>query len=485
MVSGFPVGGNSKQRLQKSFSLDETKTKMASCIIKSVLSKKMQAEQDNTRTSHVQKKPAVLPIPLRPVDQQRVREGGGAVFKAPVHVVRDMRSLVKNTYSLSFSTAPTTAPQDNKPTSFKVIGQEESPPPTYQQAVGVRGHDETRSSQASVYSSSTAGHIKRVAASLSQSQHSNQSNRTSHPITQQRRGSEPTVNRSKEDDVIWPVVLLDPPTNSPVSGDLSELSQSERAGSVSHQEGTSPPPSAFIQPPLCSPSKSRHPDGTQPLLSAQEQSSILGSSQQILHSCFYIPTAQHAFPPTLPPHMGKVSYVHGPLSYIQTQLQPTLYLLRRSEENQCRLTGDASDQQDHCPPHQTRTTEDQKNGNTATSATQEQHEQQTHQQPPQQRQFLYSVQGFLPAKVSSDLLVDITSSAAAPGALLSDPPPLTYQTLKMCSAFMWTRPHSLKGRCFWIQKLVNMCRCSCLLPVPPTTTCFLWAFQTPPPLPLP
>lgn len=417
---------------------------MASCIIKSVLSKKMQAEQNSSKTCHQQKRPAVLPSILQSVDQQRVREGGGGeggggVFKAPVHVVRDMRSLVKNTYSLSFSTAPTTTQQNNKPTSFKVIGQEESPPPTYQQAVGVKGHDGTkRSSQASVYSSSIAGHINKVTASLSQSQHSNQSNRSSRPITQQRRGSEPIINRSKEDDVIQPVVLLDPPTNSPVSSDLSELSKSERAGGVSHQEGTPPPNSVVIQPPPCCPSKSIHPEGTQPLLSAQEQSSILGvssqfapsSSQQILHSCFYTPTALPASPSTLPPHMGKASYVHGPLSYIQTQLQPIppapiLHLLRRSKENQSRWTGNVSDQQDHCAPHQTRTTEDQKNnGNAATPATQEQHEQQTHQQQlQQQQQFLYSVQGFLPAKVGNDLLVDITSSAAAHGSLLRDPAP--------------------------------------------------------------
>lgn len=407
LFSGFPVGGNSKQRLQKSFSLDETKTKMASCIIKSVLSKKMQEEQNNSRTSHPQRKPAVLPVP-----QQRVREGGGAALKAPVHVVRDMRSLVKNTYSLSFSSAPATAPQNNKPTSIKVIGQEESPPPTYQQAVGVRG--ETRSSQASVHSSSTTGNINRVTASLSQSQPSNGSNRTGRPIAQQRRGSEPIMNRSREDDdVIWPVVVLDPPTTtSPGSGDLSERA-------VSRQEGISPPSSAFIQPPRCPPSKPGHPEGTQPLLPAQEQSSLPGvSSQQILHSCFYTPAALPAFPPTLPPHVGKVSYVHGPLSYIQTPLQPTVYLLRRSEEIQCRLTGDACDQQGRCPPHQTRTAEHQKNGNTATSATQEQQEQQTGQ-----KQFVCRVQGFLPAKVSGDPLVDITSSAAAPGALLSDPTP--------------------------------------------------------------
>ncbi|XP_030603004.1 uncharacterized protein LOC115792560 [Archocentrus centrarchus] len=47
-AQGFLVGGTSR-RLQKSFSLDETKTKMASCLIKNVLSKKMQVEQNNLR----------------------------------------------------------------------------------------------------------------------------------------------------------------------------------------------------------------------------------------------------------------------------------------------------------------------------------------------------------------------------------------------------------------------------------------------------
>lgn len=132
---GFHVEGNSRQRLQKSVSLDETKTKMASCIIKSVLSKKMQVEQNNSNTSYLQKKRVVLPSLPQPADKQMLRNGGGGktgggVFKAPVHLVRDMRSLVKNTYSLSFSTAPTTTPENNnKQTSLKVIDQEDSPPP--------------------------------------------------------------------------------------------------------------------------------------------------------------------------------------------------------------------------------------------------------------------------------------------------------------------------------------------------------------------
>ncbi|XP_051250924.1 uncharacterized protein prob1 [Dicentrarchus labrax] len=424
---GFQVGENSRQRLQKSFSLDETKTKMASCIIKSVLSKKMLVEQNNSKTSYLQRKPAVLPSLPQPADQQRVREGGGGkmgggVFKGPVHVVRDMRSLVKNTYSLPFSTAPTTTTtENNKPANFKVIGQQDSPPPTYQQAVGVQDYDETkRSCQAS------GRHVTKVTASLSQSQDRKQSNRFSHPITQQRRGSDPIISRRRVDDVTWPVMLSDPPTNSCVSSDFSELSQSERAPSCL---------SVLMHPPPQPASTSRHLQGTPSLLSAQEQSSILGvpsqfalnSSQQILHSCFYTSTALPAFPLTLHPHLGKVSYVHSPLSYMETQLQPpqpvpTLHLPSRSEENQSGSTGNSFDQQDcfikTCPPHQTRTAGDQQgNCNTVTPATQEQHEQQQRQQ----QHFVYGVQGFSPAQVGNDFVVDVTGSSAAPGALLSGP----------------------------------------------------------------
>ncbi|KAE8287837.1 hypothetical protein D5F01_LYC13894 [Larimichthys crocea] len=429
---GFQVGGNSRQRLQKSISLDETKAKMASCIIKSVLSKKMQVEQNNSKTSYLHKKPAVLPSVPQPVEQQRVREGGGGktgvgVSKAPVHVVRDMRSLVKNTYRLSFSTAQSTPENNNKSTSFKVIGQDESPPPTYQQAVGVKGHDETKKS------CQAGGHISKAAASLSQSQDRKQNNKFSHPITQQRQGSEPLMSRSKVD----------------VPGsDLSELSQLETTEGVSQQAGTSLPSSADIQPPPHPYATSQHPMGTQPLHSTQEQSSIPGvssqfapsSSQQILHPCFYTPTGLPTFPPTLRPHLGNVGYMHSPLSYIQTQLQsplpaPTLHLLRRSEENQTKLTGNTSNQPDPfiktCPPHQTRTTGDEEsNGNTVTSAIQEQHEQQKHPQ-----QFLCS---FLPAQVGNDFFIDMTGSATTPGTLLGVPAP--------CHVIL--DPKS--GRCFYV-----------------------------------
>ncbi|XP_049896579.1 uncharacterized protein prob1 [Epinephelus moara] len=404
-----------RQRLQKSFSLDETKTKMASCIIKSVLSKKMQVEQNTWRTSDLQKKPEMG------LHQQGREGGGGGVSKAPVHVVRDVRSLLKNTYSLSFSTT-TTHDNNNQTSSFKLITQQDSPPPTYQQAVGVKGSLNAR------------GHVTKVTAALSQSQDRDQSNR----LSQQRRSSEPM--KREADDVTWPV-----------SSD-----QSGRTGGVSHQAGTSLPPSVFVPPPP--PSSIRHPQGTKPPPSTQDQDLVLGlvsqsapkTSHQILHPCFYTPSALPVPPPTLQPPSALPVFtptlqpfsalpVFAPtlqphperVSFIQTKLRavPPLRLLKRSEENW--LTGSTSDHLDAFI--RTRTARDHdNNSNTVTPATQEQHEQhkqhkQHEQQQPQQQlqqqQFLCSLQGFLPAQVGSDFLIEIPGAVAAPRALLSSPAP--------------------------------------------------------------
>lgn len=433
-VVGFHLGGNSRQRLQKSFSLDETKTKMASSIIKNVLSKKMKVEQSNSKTPYLQKTAVLTSLP-QPAHQQGVREDeggktGGGVLKVPVHAVRDMRSLLKKPHNLSFSTAPTT-PESNKLGSIKAIGQEESPPPSYQQAVGVEGHKETkRSFKASV--SSSGGNITKVASCFSQSQDRKPSNRFGCPITQQRQDSQEVINRIKVDDVTRPA-MLDLPTNSTVSSDLSKLSQSERAGGMGQQARTYLPTPAFIQPPPQAPSISRHPKMTHP----QEQSSIPDvssqfaptSSQQILHSYFYTPTTLAGPAPTLYPNIGRMSYVHRPLSFIQAQLQPirpapTLHLLRRSEETQSGSTRQTSRPLDSfvktCPPRWTQTAGDQEsNGDTVTPATPTQVQPELQKQQLQQQQFLCSVQGFLPAQVGSDILIDVQGSAASSGTLFT------------------------------------------------------------------
>lgn len=376
-VSGPQLGrsGEPQRRLQKSFSLDETKTKMASCIIKSVLSKKMQVEQSNTQTSHLKKTLEMLPVLPPPVEQQTVRKGlGGALFRGPVHVVRDVRGLVKNTYNLSFSasTASDNRPTDHRPTSFKVIGQEDSPPPTYQQTVGVEDHQKNTFSR---------GHITKVAASLSQSHVRNQNDTMSHPVMQQGRGSEPVP------------VLLDLPTNP---------SQTQGA------RGAPLPPLysssiRLLHPPLpnnirrqshCSlPRNSAPPKGSQASLTPAPPCS----------SSTTVPVlpAQH-------PHLGNVSYVHSPLNF-QIQLQPpssnpTFPLLRRAEEDR------SNHSMKSCPPQQIRTTGDQEGYvNTTTVATQT-----------LQQSFLSNVQGFLTTQVGSDLLVD-SGSTVSPGTLLSGP----------------------------------------------------------------
>ncbi|XP_065819101.1 uncharacterized protein prob1 isoform X2 [Labrus bergylta] len=442
---GIDGGGTSRLRLQKSFSLDETetKTKMASCIIKSILSKKMQVEKITCKGSAQQKKATVFTSLSQSADQQRVSDGGGretsfpggktgaGVFKAPVHVVRDMRSLVKTTYGLSFST--TTPENHYKPTRVKVIGQEQSPPPTYQQVVGV-GHNETKkSSQASVNSNSSRGRVAKVAASLSQSQDRHQSEYFSPPITQQRRGSEPVI-RSKADDVTCPIVLLDQPTKPPVSRNLSELSQSERAKCGSHQAEASIPASLLIPPP---PSMLLQQQETQTTPSSQEQSSILGlsshfapsSSQQILQPCFYPAQVLPVYSHTLQPQMGKVSYVSGPLSYIHLQHPqpaPTCHLLRRSEET--RSPQNSPDYSEHfCPPQQPGSSVAQvSEGSTVTPTSQGKHDQQHAQQQLQQQlpqqKYLCNLNGVLHTQTGSDFMADITGSAAAPRALLSGYP---------------------------------------------------------------
>lgn len=382
---------------------------MASCIIKNILSKKMQAEQNHSKTPHGQIKPTMVPNLPQPLEQPRVIEGaggetGGGVPKAPIHVVRDMRSLVKNTYSHTLSTS-----QNSKPLGFKLVGQGGSPPPTYQQAVEVKGHDHSKNS--------VGGTVMQVAASVMQSQQRHQSNRPNHPITQQRRGSEPIVTRSKRDDILRPArVALS--TVSPDVNTSSKSSSPERAGVVSHKTQRSLPPSEVAHLPVC-PSASRHPEVNQPLVSSQEQSTILGlpsqfvpgNSQQIFHPCFYTPAALPPFAPTMVRHMGKVSYVQGPLNYIQTPLHPNLHLLRKPEENQNGLTGNYPNQQERSSPHMT--TEDQKSHcDTATPAMQEKPQLQAEEQP-----FVTGVQGFLAVNGTSN------SATSTSGGLSNVPMP--------------------------------------------------------------
>lgn len=329
-----------------------------------------------------------------------------------------MRSLVKNTYSHTFS-----APQNSKPLSFKVVGQGGSPPPTYQQAVGVKVHNQSKNP--------VRGTVKQVAGSLVQSQQRNQRNRPNHPITEQRRGSQPITGRPKQDDVIIPgasgVSAKSPDVNTPPKSRTSE-----KAGAGGPKAGAPRPPSEVTQPPACAPPSSRPPEPTQPLLTSQEQSAVLGvpspfvpgNPQQIFQPCFFTSAALPPFAPTVLRHLGKVSYVQAPLNYLPSQLQPGLHLLKTPEDNQSGLPGSYPNQQVRTPPHLR--TEDQKsNSAIATPARQERPEQPAEEQHLQPQQpLLPCLQGFLPVQSCKDALQDAANPAAStPGVLSHAPTP--------------------------------------------------------------
>ncbi|XP_078101444.1 uncharacterized protein LOC144514121 [Sander vitreus] len=330
LVAAAPQGCNGggdlvpRQRLQKSFSLDETKTKMASCIIKSILSKKMQVEQNNSTSC--------LP-------PQRVREGGGR---------RDVRS----------------------------------PPPSYHQAVGVKGHSNPPLVTAS------RGHVAKVAASLSQSQDRKQRGKFSHPITQQRQGSESKLSGGKVDDV----------------------SQSE-APRYSYVHGYVHTPQRYLQPPPPVP-----------------------TPQSYLQPPPLVPAPQRYLQPPPP--------VPAPQRYLQPSPPITTpQRLKISEENRSTRPGPfirTAEDWDRHGNMQTPATPDH-HGNTATPATPGHHgntptpaiheqtwQLQQHGQQLQQQAFLC----FLPAQGGSDVTVS--------GALLRGPAP----------CHMMLEPQS--GRCFYL-----------------------------------
>ncbi|KAM8834966.1 uncharacterized protein ACB058_016415 [Synchiropus picturatus] len=332
---GFMGGKSEARKLQKSISLDETKTKMASCIIKSVLSKKMQGEHavppeppssQGPRTAPKHCKPPVLPVVTQHSGQERARDGafgGGDAScsggKAPVHVVRDMRSLLKNTYSLSFRDKAPQAEPLQKATSFKVIGQEASPPPSYQQAVGVKG-------QAPVLSSTPRGHLAKITAALRQSLERKEAGKLSQPVAELRgrRGSEPIISRKMND----------------IHGaQLSELPCKKPEPSKPESQMQAPPLSSGA---CCEPEKT-HPAEPVPALSPAQP--VPSALQQIISPCF-LPASSLPVFPSMNAHMGKVSYVQTPVSFIPAPLQPSsaapLFHLLQPEQKQSEPPGAAA-----------------------------------------------------------------------------------------------------------------------------------------------
>ncbi|XP_061596466.1 uncharacterized protein prob1 [Cololabis saira] len=355
LVAGKSKGlcpGNSR-RFQKSLSLDETKTKMASCFIKNILWRKMQSDQNVSATAHVEMKPKGAP-PLPPPAEQAGGPGGG-VFKAPFSI----RMSVKDPYTNTTAEKPDT----HRSTSVKMISQEQSPPPTYQQAVGVKSR------------------VVMFTAPFSRSVNKNHSEGFGHPTTRQRRAIEPIMSKSKNDDV----PVLGPPSPT-LNNDVLEVSQSEGAASNSTCK-TVLDSSSEISP---------------------------GPSQPVLHPCFCSPALYPGLTRVNNTALHPVNFVHSPLSYKQTQLQQTppaatLQLMRRSEENQNKSIKNHSNQ-----PDQIRTAGDLDGHASSTKpAVQEQYQQQ------QQKPFLCNLK---PAQVAKDFAVDLTGCGVRPGALLSVPP---------------------------------------------------------------
>ncbi|XP_076026610.1 uncharacterized protein LOC143016250 [Genypterus blacodes] len=431
------------RRLQKSVSLDETKTKLATCIIRSVLTKKMQGEQSSsssseyhnysntkcscpqgaaqTTRSNCQPVAEPNPPPSRQLERGRKLEGelagegeaamGFGVFKACVHVVRDMRSLVKNTYSPSFrnntraGTTLTVIGQNSssKLSMFKAIGQEESPPPSYQHAVGIKGHIEGSQLCPQPLLYNITSKKNNVGTALHLSQHRKDGDQFNH-IPKQRRSNEPVLSKTNMAlNKTGPVVLLDTPTTEPNQSEKGECLTSEHPSDSTPSHTTPPQAHNSILVPPYAP----------------------GSTQTPLPSHF--PSVLTGYTNPLSPHLGILNYIHGPLSYIQTQLpQPSpvqLLRLSEAEDNHKNLT---------CPsyqpdgdkglaksdgPYKDGTGQPQWNSNKTpqhTTTQQPQQPQQLQQQLQQQQlQFLLNVQGFLPAPVGSPFI----TLAVAPGKL--------------------------------------------------------------------
>ncbi|XP_036404471.1 uncharacterized protein C4orf54 homolog [Megalops cyprinoides] len=112
--------GNRKQKLQKSLSLEETssKNKMASCLIKSVLSKKMQNEHKLTNTQVPFQNGHSSPPPVRNVSS----ESSQSVRETPKTEVSNLSSGITSDCSLSSEDLPLRADSSPQSESIKQHG---------------------------------------------------------------------------------------------------------------------------------------------------------------------------------------------------------------------------------------------------------------------------------------------------------------------------------------------------------------------------
>ncbi|XP_014843878.1 PREDICTED: uncharacterized protein LOC106918542 isoform X1 [Poecilia mexicana] len=293
--SGLPLEG-SRRCLQKSYSLDESKTKMASSLLMNILSKKMQVEQSSTTNSlkKLEAAPAPPAPPAPPAGQQGEQQGKTGASKAPLHLVRDVKSFnsLNNSKAVSMNSM-----------SCNAIGQEES----------VSRHPAAEGKH----------HTAMVTASLSKSQNRQQDDADSRPAANEKQNSHP-MDKSEDTPPVQPVhhvqsirhiqpVCHVQPVHhvQPVRHVPSELNQSETAAVSFAPLQRSPPDLQKQKSSESAPELHFRPCSTQSQRSTRCEASPLAPIQ-LLHPCFY----------RLQPNLRSIPFIHPPLTCMPSHLHP-------------------------------------------------------------------------------------------------------------------------------------------------------------------
>ncbi|XP_054902698.1 uncharacterized protein prob1 [Poeciliopsis prolifica] len=347
----------SRRCLQKSYSLDESKTKMASSLLMNILSKKMQVEQKSA-TANSLKKTEAAPAPQAPpaphappAGQQGEQQGETDAFKAPLHLVRDVKSFnsISNSKAVRMN-----------PVSCNAIGQEES----------VSHHPAAEGKH----------HAAMVMTSLSKSQNRQQDDAGSRSAAIEKHSSQ-RMDESEDRPSVQPIRHIQPTRHVP-----SELNQSETAAVSLAPLQRSPPDLQKLKSSESAPDPDFRPCSTQSQRSTRCEASPLAPIQ-VLHPCFY----------RLQSHLRSVPFLHPPLSCMPSHLHPPApppsHVLVNPDKSQIKVRDNSSSR-----------TETSRDPDCGSFGRREK------VQPPQQ-----------PLPVSSQTFTPGQVSTAAPGALLSVP----------------------------------------------------------------
>ncbi|CAL8340947.1 unnamed protein product [Lota lota] len=153
--------------------------------------------------------PAYYQRRLATSDEEGPRGYRGLVTAGrPVHIVRDIKSQVQTTGRLSFTNTSSAATTTHhratgwNHVTYKVIGADHSPPPSYQQAVGVKGTEEAPKSHpvASQGASVTSQAHASTATALPQSQEKPEGSRF--------RNCSPPINKQAAANQTWQLGAL-------------------------------------------------------------------------------------------------------------------------------------------------------------------------------------------------------------------------------------------------------------------------------------